>query len=209
MKVQIWSDFRCPFCYLGKTHLQQAIEKSGIEVEVELMSFELDPNHVANKKISIHEKLAGIRNISVSQAKEMNNYVAQMGKQAGLDYQFDQLIDSNSFLIHQVFQLAKSRGLGNRFADAGFLAYFEKGKDLEDLQILLELGQSVGLDSEEIKKALELQTFAKQVRADEAQARAIGVRGVPHFVINDKLTLSGAQPVETFVSALKHASAQK
>lgn len=204
MKVQVWSDFVCPFCYVGKRHLEEAIKELGQDIEVEFMSFELDPQYRDNPDLNIHEMLAQKYNISVEEARLNNERVGAMAAQVGLNYDFDAMKYTNTFNAHKVFQYAKFKGLGNEYSEKLMDAYFSKGVYLNDLDALIELGVTVGLDAEGIKNAFESDEFGLSVRQDEQWAQMIGARGVPHFVIDDQVSLSGAQPVETFKSALQH-----
>ncbi|URQ77446.1 DsbA family oxidoreductase [Erysipelothrix rhusiopathiae] len=204
MKVQVWSDFVCPFCYVGKRHLEEAIKQLDKDIEVEFMSFELDQNYVDNPDLNIHEMLAQKYNISVDEARMNNERVGSMAQSVGLNYDFDVMKYTNTFKAHKVFQYAKLKGLGNEYSEMLMDAYFSKGVYLNDLDALIEMGASIGLDAEGIKYAFESDEYGLSVRQDEQWAQMIGARGVPHFVIDDQVSLSGAQPIETFKSAIQH-----
>lgn len=204
MKIQMWSDFRCPFCYVGKRNLEEALKQSGINAEVEMMSFELDPYNKAQKDKSIHEILAQKYSTTVEKAKEMNGQVAARAKEVGLNYDMDSVIDANTFKAHKILQLAKEKGVAKQFSTLAMSAYFEKGQDLEDNQVLLALAKEVGLEEQDVLNAAESDEYGLKVRQDQQWASSIGVRGVPHFVFDNKVSLSGAQPIETFVEAMKY-----
>ncbi|CAM3638888.1 DsbA family oxidoreductase [Erysipelothrix sp. HDW6B] len=204
MKIQVWSDFRCPFCYIGKKHLEEAIQKSGRDVQIEMMSFELDPDHTPSAHESMAEHLAHKYGISVAEAEENNARVVSMAKSAGLNYDFDRLIDVNTFVAHKVFQLAKLKGVGNEFVEVAMSGHFESGKDLSDLETLIAMGESVGLERIAIENAVNSDDFAISVRQEEQFAQMVGAKGVPHFVFDNKVSLSGAQPVDTFMQAMDY-----
>lgn len=203
MKIQIWSDFRCPFCYIGKKNLEKAIESLDGEFEIEMMSYELDPHHIATGQ-SQAKMLSEKYGIGVEEAKTRLNHVLDMAAKAGLKYDFDSMVDVNTFNAHKVFQYAKEMGKGNDFNELVLSGYFEKGANIDSLDYLIDLGLSLGLEESGIRNAYQSDDYALKVRQDEQHAQTIGVRGVPHFVINDAVSLSGAQPPETFKDAIKY-----
>lgn len=206
MKVQIWSDFRCPFCYIGKRHLEEAIKASGRDVEIEMMSYELDPEFEGSPNESVHEHLAKKYGMSVAEAKANNDRVTSMAANVGLKYDFDTMIDVNSFKAHKVFQLAKLKGVGNEFSEVGMSDHFEKGLDINDDTVLVEAGKTVGLSEDDVLKAIQSDDFGLKVRQEEQWSQMIGAKGVPHFVFDDKVSLSGAQPIETFIQAMDYVA---
>jgi len=205
MKVNIWSDVRCPFCYIGKRKFEMALEKfqHKNEVEVEWQSFELDPNLVTEKDANALDHLAEIKGISKAKAKEMNEYVAQVAKEVGLDFNFEKVVVANSFNAHRLIQFAKSKGLGNEAEEALFKAHFIEGKNIDDNETLVQAAVFIGLDENETREMLASAAFAKEVKQDEMQAQQFGISGVPFFVLNDKYAVSGAQSPETFLQALE------
>ena len=205
MKVNIWSDVRCPFCYIGKRKFEIALEKfqHKNEVEVEWQSFELDPNLVTEKDVNALDHLAEIKGISKAKAKEMNQYVAQVAKEVGLDFNFEKVVVANSFNAHRLIQFAKSKGLGNEAEEALFKAHFIEGKNIDNKEVLLHIAINIGLDENETTKMLASNAFAKEVKQDEMQAQDFGISGVPFFVLNDKYAVSGAQSPETFLKAME------
>lgn len=204
MKIQVWSDFRCPFCYLGKVYLDDAIAKSSKDIEVEMMSFELDPNYQPVSGSTYIERLSKNTGMSEMKAQLNINRILQMTKEAGLNYDFDSLKEANSFKLHKVFQLAKEKGVGNEFFDLGYQAHFEKGLDIADDQVIIDLGSQLGLDSKEILEAISSDEYGYKVRQDQGHAQQIGVQGVPHFVFDDKVFVNGAQPPEAFLEAFEY-----
>lgn len=207
MKVEIWSDVLCPFCYIGKRNFEKALgafEHAG-EVEIVWKSFQLDPETKVFSGKNIHEYLAEKKGGTIAWAREMNDRVTQMAREAGLRYDMDKAVPANSFDAHRMTHLAKSRGLGDKMEERLFAAYFTEGKNIADHDTLTELGKEIGLDSEEIQKTLSGEDFAGEVRADIEEASALGIRGVPFFVMDRKYGVSGAQPSEAFLEKLREA----
>jgi predicted DsbA family dithiol-disulfide isomerase len=207
MKVEIWSDVMCPFCYIGKRRFEQALQSFGRqnEVEIEWKSFQLNPAMVTEPGVHIDEYLAQAKGISLDRAKQMNDYVTQMAAEAGLTYNFDKAIVANSFKAHRYSHLAKAHGLGVQAEEQLFKAYFTDGKNIDDTTTLVELGRELGLDAGEVKQSLESAAYAGEVKRDIAEAQYLGVQGVPFFVFNRKYAVSGAQAVPVFEETLDKA----
>ncbi|SHG09766.1 DsbA family oxidoreductase [Ornithinibacillus halophilus] len=204
MKIEVWSDFVCPFCYIGKRRLEAALNnfENKDNVTVEYRSYELDPNAEVNPGKSIHELLAGKYGMSVEKAKAMNENVGLQAKEVGLTYHFDTMKHTNTFDAHRLAQYADGKGKGKEMTERLLYAYFTESKLLSDHQTLIELAEEVGLDAEEVEEMLKTDEYGNKVRFDENQAKQIGVQGVPFFVFNEKYAVSGAQPVETFKEVL-------
>ena len=210
MKIDIWSDVVCPFCYIGKRHLEKALEKLPyIEVEINWKSFELDPNAPIESDLDIYDTLAKKYGRDRSWAKEMNANMVEMAAAAGLNYDMDAIQPTNSFNAHQLLHLAKSRGKQQEMKEALLSGYFVEGKHVGDSKQLIEIAESVGIDGEEAKDVLTKNSFSNEVMKDVEDAHRIGVQGVPFFFINERYGLSGAQPVSVFVDALKQIHAQE
>ncbi|AYL94105.1 DsbA family oxidoreductase [Mucilaginibacter celer] len=209
MKVEIWSDVMCPFCYIGKRRFEQAL--AGFEhqnqVEIEWKSFQLNPDLKTNPDISINQYLAEIKGFTIDHAKQLNNHVTQMAANEGLTYNFDKAVVANSFNAHRLAHLAKKHGLGDAAEEALFKAYFTEGRNIDDNETLIEIGVAIGLPANEIKQALETQLYADEVKHDIAEAQYLGVRGVPFFVLNRKYAVSGAQETGIFSDTLSKAFA--
>jgi protein disulfide-isomerase len=205
MKIEIWSDIMCPFCYIGKRQLETALAAfPGNDFEIEWKSFQLDPTIEPQSGKDVYTFLAERKGISVEQSIEMHKGVAEHAKSVGLDYHFDKAIISNSLTAHRIIHLAKTKKLGDEMEEIFFKAYFTEGKDLNDASTLIELGIQAGLDSDEIKEVVQNENlYLKDVKGDIKEAQEIGVQGVPFFVFDRKYAVSGAQPVETFVNTIK------
>ncbi|MFS0654787.1 DsbA family protein [Bacillus sp. 179-C3.3 HS] len=211
MKVQIWSDIACPFCYIGKKQLESALLEfpQKDQVEVEFKSFELDPHAPVQVDDDVHDMLAKKYGMSRSQAISMNEQVKQAGKEKGIDFQFDPLVLTNTFDAHQLAQYASKKGKGHLVMGELFKAYFTDGKHVGDQNTLLEIAKKADLDLEEVKHVLDEQALAEAVRQDEKEARELGISAVPFFVINGKYSIKGAQPAHLFLQTLETAWAEE
>lgn len=205
MKIEIWSDIMCPFCYIGKRHLEAALKAfPEKEVNIEWKSFQLDPEIVPQPGKNVYEYLAERKGMTVEASKQMHAGVVERAAEAGLDYHFEKAVISNSFDAHRVIQLAKTKGFGDAMEETFFKAYFTDGRDLNDPATLMELAVSAGLNALDVKEVLENKNlFAQAVRNDIIEAQQIGVRGVPFFVFDRKYAISGAQPVEHFEETIR------
>ena len=204
MKVEIWSDVMCPFCYIGKRKFEDALNRfpQKDEIEVVWKSFQLNPDMVTDPKKNITQYLSESKGWSLEQTQQIQQNVVNMAKEVGLHYNFDKAVVANSFNAHRFIQLAKSKGKGDAAEEQLFKAYFIDGKNTDDQETLVSLGVEIGLDAAETKQVLESDAFTSEVKMDIYEAQQIGVRGVPYFVFDDKYAVSGAQPAETFLGAL-------
>jgi len=204
MKVDIWSDIRCPFCYVGKKNFEKALEQfPGKEkIEVQWHSFQLDPNLKTQPEKNSLDYFSEAKGVSAEQAKEMYAHVYKAGKDAGIDFNFDHQKVANSHRAHLLLQLAATKNLANETEEALFKAQLIEGKNIDDEATLIEIGNSVSLEEEDIKNALQSDEFGLAVSQDMMLARQMGISGVPFFVINDKYGVSGAQPAEVFTEVL-------
>ena len=207
MKIDIWSDFACPFCYIGKRHLEQALDGRE-DVEIVFHSFELDPHAHVHYEEDIHQLLANKYNLTYEQAKANNNQVAQMAAATGLHYDFDKMQLTNTFTAHRLAQYAKEQGKGNEFVEATFDAYFTAGAFLNDEETLVAIGTSVGLPEADLRRIINSKEYLAPVRVDQTEAVELGIQSVPFFLINDQYAVSGAQPVEVFEQVLSQVQSK-
>jgi predicted DsbA family dithiol-disulfide isomerase len=207
MKIEIWSDVMCPFCYIGKRRFEATLQEFAHkdEIEIEWKSFQLNPDLKTDTEISIDQYLADIKGFTIDHARQLNGHVTQMAAEAGLTYNFDKAVVANSFNAHRLSHLAKKHGLGVEMEEQLFKAYFTDGKNIDDLDTLIELGSAIGLDPNEIRQTLQGSGYADDVRHDIAEAQYLGVQGVPFFVMNRKYAVSGAQAVPVFEQTLAKA----
>lgn len=207
MKIEVWSDYVCPFCYIGKRRLEEAIESTGFgdKVEVVFKAYELDPNSPQTSDKTMTEVLAEKYNTSVEEAKNMTDNVVAQAKTVNLAYNFENLSPANTFDAHRLAKLAEQEGLGAEAAEKLLEAYFVEAKQIGTHDVLLKIAEEVGISKERASEVLASEEFAADVKSDIEEARQIGVQGVPFFVIDRKYAISGAQPAETFANALQKA----
>ncbi|MGJ7913005.1 DsbA family oxidoreductase [Neobacillus sp. LXY-1] len=206
MKIEVWSDFVCPFCYIGKRRLEMALEQfpHKDQVEVEFKSFELDPNSPNYNGQNIHEVLAKKYGMSVEQAKQANKGVGQQAASVGLTFNFDDMKPTNTFDAHRLAKFAKAEGKEGAITEKLLFGYFSESKLVSDHETLANIAEEVGLDRQKALEVLQDETaYASDVRMDEALSQQYGISGVPFFIVNQKYAISGAQPLETFVGALQ------
>ncbi len=204
MKVEIWSDVMCPFCYIGKRKFENALEQFAHKDEVEVVwkSFQLNPDMKTEEGKNINQYLAEAKGWSIEKAKEMNDHVSGIAKDIGLTYHLDKAVVANSFDAHRFSHLAKKYGKQNDAEEKLFEAYFTDGKNTADHQTLVQLGSEIGMDATEISTVLSSDEFTDEVNQDIYEAQQVGVRGVPFFVLGEKYAISGAQESSTFLQAL-------
>ena len=204
MNVEIWSDVMCPFCYIGKRKFEQALAQFPDKeyIHIEWKSFELNPGLKTNTSKSVMQYLAEAKGISLVQAQEMMDYANNIAAQVGLTYHMEQAVLANSFNAHRFSHFAKAHGKQHEAEEQLFKAYFTLSKNTDDHDTLLELGAEIGLDTAELKQVLQSNRYADAVKADEYEAQQLGVRGVPFFVFDRKVAVSGAQDPNTFLGAL-------
>jgi predicted DsbA family dithiol-disulfide isomerase len=171
--------------------------------------FELDPTAERDIKDNIYEKLAKKYGMSIDQAKANTQNMVNMAKEVGLDYRMDTMIQTNTFDAHRLVMYAKTKGLMKEMTERILRAHFTESKHIGDYETLTELAVETGLDREEVAEMLASDEMAVEVRADEKAAQQIGVTGVPFYLINNKYALTGAQPAEVFVQALKKVIAEE
>jgi len=207
MKVQIWSDVMCPFCYIGKRRFEQALHQfdNKADIEVEWMSFQLNPHLKTDASLNVTQYLADIKGWTIDHARQMNNHVTQMAAEVGLSYDLDKAVVANSFDAHRFAHLAKQNGKGEAAEEALFDAYFTKGQNIADHDTLADLGEAIGLDKTLVKQTLATDQYVADVNADVTLAQRYGISGVPFFVVDNKYGVSGAQAVPVFLQTLGKA----
>ena len=207
MKVDIWSDIRCPFCYVGKKNFEKALDQfpHKDKVEVTWHSFQLDPDLKTQPEKNSLEYFAEAKRVSPEQAKEMHDHVSKAGKDAGINFNFEHQKIANSYRAHLLLQLAATKNLANEAEEALFKAQLVDGKNIDDEATLIEIGKSISLTETDIKQALQSDDFGMEVTRDMMLARQMGISGVRFFVINDKYGVSGAQPTTAFSEVLENS----
>ena len=207
MKVEIWSDVVCPWCYIGKRRFETALARfdHAADVEVEWRSFQLNPAQPRGAREPLEESLARKMGGTVEQARATNARVTELAAAEGLEYHFETYRVVNTFDAHRVMHLAKAHGLGTEAHERLLRAQLVEGEILEDHDTLVRLAAEVGLEVDETRRVLASDAYAADVEADIALAQTFGAGGVPFFVIDRRYGVSGAQPAELFLEALETA----
>ena len=207
MKVEIWSDVACPWCYVGKRHFETALSQfsHADEVSIEWKSFELDPRAPTLRNMTMDEMLQRKYGMTEEQAVAANQKMTALAAGVGLDFHLDRAQMGNTFDAHRLIHLAARHGLGGAMKERLFAAYFTEGRSIGEPAVLQDLAVEVGLDPAEVETTLTGNAYASDVRRDEARARTIGVNGVPFFLIDERFAVAGAQPTEVLVGALQRA----
>jgi predicted DsbA family dithiol-disulfide isomerase len=210
MKVEIWSDVVCPWCYIGKRRFESALARFGHRAEVELVwrSFELDPQAPRERDVDAAEHLATKYGMSREKALASQARLTDLGVQDGLEYRFDISRSGNTFDAHRLLHLALDRGLQDAAKERLFRAYFTEGEPIGNAEALVRLLAEVGIAEADSRAVLESDQYADAVRADEAEARELGISGVPFFVIDRRYGVSGAQPADALLQVLDQAWAE-
>lgn len=209
MKVEIWSDVMCPFCFIGKRNFETALAKfpDREHIEVVWKSYQLDNSIPDVPTENYLNYLVKNKGMSPKDVKRMLDNVTKSAKEVGLTYDFDKAVMVNSGKAHQLIQFAKTKSLGNEAEEALFLAFFTEGKNIADVGTLTKIGKEIGLNENEIKTAFTDEKYALLVKQDIVEAGQVGVQGVPFFVLDRKVAVSGAQPAEEFLKNLEKAFA--
>jgi predicted DsbA family dithiol-disulfide isomerase len=207
MQVEIWSDVICPWCYVGKRRFELALAKFSQKESVTIIwrSFELDPKSPPQYPVTLEEMLAQKYGVSPQEAAEMNARVTGLAKEVGLEYHLSKARPGNTFDAHRLLHLAASRQLDEQATERMMQAYFSESLAVGDRAALARLAPEFGITESDALAMFESDAYSAEVRADETRATELGITGVPFFVINGKVGISGAQPVEAFFQALEQA----
>lgn len=204
MKVEIWSDIFCPFCYIGKRRFENALKNFSDKDDVEVIyrSFELNPDAPKVNNNSIHEAIAEKYGMSVEEAKANNDGIVKQAASLGLEYNFDTLILTNSLDAHRLIHFTKDFNMMQEMTEALFKAYFTDSKNISDIDALGDIAESIGINKKEVINFLKSDKYKSEVREDEALARNYGINSVPTFIFNNKFKVTGAQSEDVFLLAL-------
>lgn len=209
VKVDVWSDVQCPWCYIGKRRFERAVAASGVPVEIEYHSFELAPDTPVDYDGSPVQYLSERKGISPQQAAQMVERVTTLAAGEGLAYDYDHIHQTNTIKAHELLHYAKARGVQEAMKEALLKAYFVDGGHVGRIPDLAELAATVGLDRDDVARALEAGEYTAAVKADVAQAAAYGIQGVPFYVFDGKYGVSGAQESDTFAQVLAQVAAER
>jgi hypothetical protein len=206
LKVDVWSDVQCPWCYIGKRKFERGVELFGQPVEIEYHSFELAPDTPVDFEGSTLDYLAERKGLSPEHVTQMLDNVTSIATDVGLDYDFGSVHQTNTRTAHELLHIAKAHGKQAAMKERLLKAYFVNGEHVGKIETLAELAAEVGLDRDAVLQSLTAGEYATAVEADLAQAEAYGISGVPFYVIDGRFGISGAQSPETFAAALHQAA---
>ncbi len=204
MKVDIWSDIRCPFCYVGKKKFEKALSQfpNADKIEVQWHSFQLDPSLKTQVDLNSYEYFSKIKGVTVEEARSMFQHAANAGKEVDIEFNFANSKVANSYRGHLLLQLGNQKNVANELEELLFKAQFVESKNIDDLEVLKEIGAQVGLSPEDVEVAMSSDEFAHGVSQDGLMARQLGINSVPFFVFNNRYAISGAQQPELFLQIL-------
>ena len=207
IKIEVWSDIACPFCYIAKHHFERALEQflHKDKVELEWKSYQLNPNVPDDTHgESLIDSFVREKGMSKQQAEGVFSNVVNLAKQSSLDFHMDRVIVANTINAHRLSHLAKSKSkkTQNDIEELLFKAYFTEGKNVNDRNTLIEIGVNGGLEKQELENLFDSHNFADKVIADIQEASVLGITSVPFFVFNRKYAISGAQPSSAFLDML-------
>lgn len=207
LRVDIWSDVVCPWCYIGKRRFESALERfeHRDDVQVSWHSFELDPKAPASSERPAAERLAEKYGMSVEQAEAMHAQMTELAAVEGLEFHLDRSRGANTFDAHRLIALAAERGVQDAVKERLMRAYFTEGEPVADPEALVRVVAEAGLDADEARAVLAGDRYAEAVREDERTAARIGISGVPFFVLDRRYGVSGAQPADVLLEALERA----
>ena len=214
IRIKIWSDFACPYCYIGERRLLDAINQLGLksQIEIEYKAFELDPHASGDGKLTSAERLMHKYGLSKDKAEQKVEEISQLGRELDIDFRYADSKYSNTFDAHRLMKLAEDlydKETVAKLNENLFSAYFTKGLVLAKPEVLMEVGLKSGLKEIDIDDVLATKSYTPQVREDEREASMLGVRGVPFMVFNDEFAIPGALSTEGFVAALERALRRK
>ena len=213
LRIDVWSDIACPWCYVGKRRLERALKEfpHADDVKVVWHAFELDPTAPQERDPSVShaERIAKKYGMSVEQARRSSERLSETARGEGLAFDFEHIRSGNTFDAHRLVHLAAKRGLQDAMKERLLRAYLEEGALMADHGTLLRLALEVGLAEGEVADVLASDQYAREVRADEARARELGINGVPCFVLDGRFAVSGAQSPQILLSALHQAWAER
>lgn len=209
MKVEIWSDVTCTFCYIAKRKFETALTqfKDRDKIEVIWKSFEIAPGFITNSKKYFPEFLAELKNVTLEQSKNMIDDVSNSVKKDGLEINLHKAIPANTFNAHRFSHFSKSHHIQDKAEQSLFEAYFTRGMNIDDVSVLTQLGNEIGLDPILVKTTMESSNYTDEVRQDIYEAKEAGITGVPFFRFNSSVSLSGAQDSMVFLETLEKAFA--
>ena len=206
MRIQYWSDYACPYCYIGETNLRHALEELGVSYVFEMKAFELNPYAKKSAGGDIVAMFAAKYQLNLEDAQKRVDSINEMARAAGLEFDYGKVFHTNTFDAHRLTKMAMAKGgsaMADQMAERLYKAYFAEGVDVGDQEVLVKLGTEAGLDAADIRAMLEGKDYSDQVSLDERQAQMNRISSVPCFIIEDTVAVPGAMPKEQFMEVIK------
>ncbi len=207
MKIEIWSDVVCPWCFVGKRNFEKALADfaHADALDITWRSYELDPHAPTVREGTYAERIARKYGMEIGQARAAMARVVNAGAEAGIDFRFDLMQPGNTFNAHRLLHLAARHGRQNELKEALFVATFSDAQAIGTNAVLQDIAVSVGLDADEVREVLDGELFGDEVRVDERVAQSIGITGVPFFLVDDTYGIPGAQDPSVYLNILERA----
>ena len=211
MKITYWSDYACPYCYIGEARVKKALAELGIDCELEMKAFQLDPNAGAHAESDTVTRFAKKYGLSKENAASQIDHISQLGRDEGIDFKYATTLFTNTMDAHRLTKLAqsKSNAIADKLSERLYDAYFTKNLELADKELLAKIADECGLDRAEVKEVLNSDKYRDEVLLDEREAARYGIHAVPYFVINGRYAISGAQPTDVIKSALEKIQSEE
>ena len=206
MRIQYWSDYACPYCYIGETNLRHALDELGVSYVFEMKAFELNPYAKKSAGGDIVAMFAAKYQLNLEDAQKRVDSINEMARAAGLEFDYAKVFHTNTFDAHRLTKMAMAKGgsaMADQMAERLYKAYFAEGVDVGDQEVLVKLGTEAGLDAADIRAMLEGKDYSDQVSLDERQAQMNRISSVPCFIIEDTVAVPGAMPKEQFMEVIK------
>ena len=206
MRIQYWSDYACPYCYIGETNLRHALDELGVSYVFEMKAFELNPYAKKSAGGDIVAMFAAKYQLNLEDAQKRVDSINEMARAAGLEFDYAKVFHTNTFDAHRLTKMAMAKGgsaMADQMAERLYKAYFAEGVDVGDQEVLVKLGTEAGLDPADIRAMLEGKDYSDQVSLDERQAQMNRISSVPCFIIEDTVAVPGAMPKEQFMEVIK------
>ena len=210
MKITYWSDFACPYCYIGNTRLKRAIDDLGLDVEFDIRAFELDQNAPKEVESTTVERFAIKYGLSIEDAQRQVSQISSLGLEEGIDFKYETTLYTNTRDAHRLMKFAQDKHPESvdKLATSLFDAYFVENLKLANHEVLLNIASNVGFDESEIKEILESEIYDSNVEKDEDIALSGGVHAVPFYLFDNKYSIPGALSYEDFKSVLSQIIAE-
>lgn len=205
MKITYWSDFACPYCYIGNSRLKKAIEDLNLDVEIDIRAFELDQNAPKDVESTTVERFAVKYGLTIPEAEKQVSQISKLGIEEGIDFKYETTLYTNTRDAHRLMKLADDK---EKLSDLLFDAYFTQNLKLADKEVLKSIAMKAGLEENKIDDILNSNIYNDEVQNDEDIALSAGIHAVPFYLIDNKYSIPGALSYKDFKSILSQVIAE-